>query len=58
MHWAAYTNDVYILKYFEGDKRYDSLDSKNKTPLMRAISNNSYDAVEYLIRTYKDIMQN
>ncbi|CAD8162088.1 unnamed protein product [Paramecium pentaurelia] len=58
MHWAAYTNDVYMLKYFEGDKTYNQLDSKGKTPLMRAISNYSNDAVEYLIRTYPDIMPN
>lgn len=58
MHWAAYTNDVYMLKYFEGDKSYNQLDSKGKTPLMRAISNYSNDAIEYLLRTYPDIMAN
>ncbi|CAD8151573.1 unnamed protein product [Paramecium octaurelia] len=58
MHWAAYTNDVYMLKYFEGDKSYNQQDSKGKTPLIRAISNYSNDAVEYLLRTYPDIMPN
>ncbi|CAD8061205.1 unnamed protein product [Paramecium primaurelia] len=58
MHWAAYTNDVYMLKYFEGDKSYNQLDSKGKTPLIRAISNYSNDTVEYLLRTYPDIMPN
>ncbi|CAD8087434.1 unnamed protein product [Paramecium sonneborni] len=58
MHWAAYTNDVYMLRYFEGDNSYNLQDSKGKTPLIRAISNYSNDAVEYLLRTYPDIMPN
>ncbi|CAK73034.1 unnamed protein product (macronuclear) [Paramecium tetraurelia] len=58
MHWAAYTNDVYMLKYFEGEMSYNQQDSKGKTPLIRAISNYSNDAVEYLLRAYPDLMPN
>ncbi len=48
-HWAAYKNNVFLLKMFRNiGLNLQMLDKVGFTPLDRAIANKSFDAVRYL----------
>lgn len=58
VHWAAYENDAFLLRFFKAvGVSFNLFDKFGYTPLSRATQNYSFEAVRFFLESQPDMLQ-